>query len=312
MHQGEEKQFYIRTTTDGKKPKDARAQDHDEIYQLVPHKQDSIHALEDLLNRSGKPADYPRLENGVEANRVLQFIKTGVDSHFEREAEGGQDAGYDEVAAQSSDQGCEEGDSVGGPSPTKQAHFQDEIVQMMRKLCGNNPENWTTSAEIMRSFKREGDFWLRWEAAGFDYRQLVNKIHAMRKREKAATQTKWRSDGSEYLGKRVRRYVYDSSQRPIDCADGVVVGWLDNDESDFFPDGSNVPAALWRVQYDDTRIGSEDLEEYEVKEAMELLSREQDARIKASPLESLDDSECLSQTCESLDCLPDVVTCGFS
>ena len=221
--------FGIESKADGPNslPQTALAEIHEQIYKLVPREQDSIQALEDLLNSSGKPAGYLKLVNKVDAERVLQILRTGDDSRPEGEAERG-----------ASSQG-----------------------------------------EVMDSDDEEGE----------------------------KDETMWRSEGSEYIGKRVRLKFPDSSH-----ADGVVVGWLDKDESDFFPDGSDVPAALWRLQYDDTRIGSEHLEEYEVKEAMELLSREQDARIKASPLESLDDSECLSQTCESLDCLPDVVTCGFS
>ena len=82
--EGGPKQFYIRTTPDGKKPTDARAQDHDEVYQLVPRQQESIEALEDLLNSCGKPAGYPTLMNKTDAKRVLQNIKTGDDSGMTR------------------------------------------------------------------------------------------------------------------------------------------------------------------------------------------------------------------------------------
>ena len=197
----DEKQFYIRTIQDEGEPEDGPAQHHSEIYRLVPREQDSIQALEDFLNRGRKPADYTQLENEVEAQRVLQYIKTGINNTFEREAEGGQGAGYDGVAAQSSDEGGEEGESVDGPSRTKRKRekaaaedsddefetrprpkdFDDEIANIMRKLCSENPEDWKASAEMISSIKREGTFWSRWAAAGLDDTSLVNKIGHLRR-----------------------------------------------------------------------------------------------------------------------------------
>lgn len=86
--------------------------------------------------------------------------------------------------------------------------------------------------------------------------------------------TVWCTEGSDYIGKKVRRYVFDGRDRLIDAADGVVVGWLSKEESDYNAEATGEPAPLWHMTYDDARIGSEDLEEHEVVEAMELMDQE--------------------------------------
>ena len=98
--------------------------------------------------------------------------------------------------------------------------------------------------------------------------------------EKEEDSTVWRTEGSEYIGKKVRRYVLGSH----DTADAVVVGWLDKSESDFFAKKTGEPAPLWHVTYDDARLGSENLEEWEVRAAMELLDHQ-------SQLGALEDGE---------------------
>jgi hypothetical protein len=45
-----------------------------------------------------------------------------------------------------------------------------------------------------------------------------------------------------------------------DAADGIIVGWLSKEKSDFFEE-SGKPAALWRLMYDNVLLGEEDLEE---------------------------------------------------
>ena len=87
--------------------------------------------------------------------------------------------------------------------------------------------------------------------------------------EEEEEKTVWRTEGSDYIGKRVRRYVFDARGKLHDAADGVVVGWLSTEESDYLAEESGEPAPLWHMTYDDTRIGGEDLEEHEVQEALE-------------------------------------------
>jgi hypothetical protein len=45
------------------------------------------------------------------------------------------------------------------------------------------------------------------------------------------------AEGSDYIGKKVRRYVFDARDRLADAADGIIMGWLfilDDDAFYFF------------------------------------------------------------------------------
>ena len=108
------------------------------------------------------------------------------DNSPEGEAERGQGARYQGNAVDTRDESDKEDDSVGGSAPRKLADFDDEIMQIMRKLCGDDPEDWTTRQEVMDLIAGQGSFWSRWQAAGFDKQQVVNKIHALRKRKMCA------------------------------------------------------------------------------------------------------------------------------
>ena len=76
----------------------------------------------------------------------------------------------------------------------------------------------------------------------------------------------WRTDGSDFVGRRVYRTV-TSEDGFLRRVEGVVVGWLSAAESDFF-DACGAPAALYRVAYDGGELAddAEDLEEHEVEE----------------------------------------------
>jgi hypothetical protein len=77
---------------------------------------------------------------------------------------------------------------------------------------------------------------------------------------------KWRTEGHEWIGKRLRRPVKGKFAHIIDHVKAKVVGWLSADESDFF-DENGTPAPLWHVLWEDG--DEEDLEDFEV--CMELL-----------------------------------------
>ncbi len=87
----------------------------------------------------------------------------------------------------------------------------------------------------------------------------------------------FRTEGSDYIGKKLRRYIFNTRGKICDAADGVVVGWLSKEESQFETEGSTeqqpIYAPLWHMKYDDTRLGEEDLEEHEVEEAVELMAQ---------------------------------------
>ena len=84
----------------------------------------------------------------------------------------------------------------------------------------------------------------------------------------------YRTDGP-YVGERARRFIFNDKEQPIDVADGVIFGYLsveDQGDDVYISEETNLPAALWRIKFDDTAFGTEDLEECEVKEAIALLN----------------------------------------
>ena len=72
---------------------------------------------------------------------------------------------------------------------------------------------------------------------------------------------------NEYLGKRVRWEVWDHDKDKNSHKDATVWGWLPEGESDFEIDGKIV--ALWRIKFEQESLLPADLEEYEVKKAIE-------------------------------------------
>ena len=81
------------------------------------------------------------------------------------------------------------------------------------------------------------------------------------------SESEWRKEGSDYVGCRALRTMLDDNGNPV-AAFGTIVGWLSAEESDFVSEETGKPAALWHMVYNDTGVGEEDLEEYEVKEAL--------------------------------------------
>ena len=92
--------------------------------------------------------------------------------------------------------------------------------------------------------------------------------------EPEATDNAVYSSEGPYVGERARRFIFNDKEQPIDVADGVIFGYLsveDQGDDVYISEETNTPAALWRIQFDDTAFGTEDLEECEVKEAIALL-----------------------------------------
>ncbi len=81
----------------------------------------------------------------------------------------------------------------------------------------------------------------------------------------ADEEDKWRTEGNEWIGKRIRRPVKSRFGQTIDHVKAKVVGWLPKEESDFF-DEAKQPAPLWHVLWEDG--DEEDLEEFEVDSFM--------------------------------------------
>ena len=85
--------------------------------------------------------------------------------------------------------------------------------------------------------------------------------HKAREETRRARAEGWRVEGSQYLGRTVRRSVLDASGQATLHSDGTVRGWLDASRSDY-ADGSGKPAALWHVYFStgDLEGDEEDLE----------------------------------------------------
>jgi len=83
----------------------------------------------------------------------------------------------------------------------------------------------------------------------------------------------WLNYGNSYIGKRIRRSVLDG-HGSMTAVDGMVSGWLPAELSNFWSEHSRRPAALWRVVYDKADIGQEDLEDFEVEEAVQVYQME--------------------------------------
>lgn len=86
-----------------------------------------------------------------------------------------------------------------------------------------------------------------------------------------APQDEWRRTGNEHIGKDIMRSVLcdKGTGRVTGFSKGKVVGWLPADESDFVSEETGEAAALWHVELEGD-LGEEDLEEYELVEAMEV------------------------------------------
>jgi hypothetical protein len=98
----------------------------------------------------------------------------------------------------------------------------------------------------------------------------------------------WHKSGSEFIGKRVLMTIRDDASGSEYTETGRVFGWLPAEVADFKSDQGEY-VALWRVKFDDRHVTSQDLEEFEVKEAIAKYSRAQ--AVKRSK-----ESEYLSQT----------------
>jgi len=77
----------------------------------------------------------------------------------------------------------------------------------------------------------------------------------------------WLVEGSKYVGMRVRRNVRGDDGKLVGKGNGMIVGWLPAEKSDFYCRETGLPAALWHVRFDDDEVGEEDLEVSEVQAA---------------------------------------------
>lgn len=93
--------------------------------------------------------------------------------------------------------------------------------------------------------------------------------HKAREETRRARSEGWRVEGSEYLGRSVRRSVLDATGKPISHSEGCVRGWLDASRSDYV-DGEGRPAALWHVYFASGELEGDE-EDLELSELLESL-----------------------------------------
>ena len=81
------------------------------------------------------------------------------------------------------------------------------------------------------------------------YLNLHKSTTRLARRRGAREPRGWRVEGSEYLGRSVRRSVLDASGKPISHSEGAVRGWLDASRSDY-NDSEGKPAAVARLLFE--------------------------------------------------------------
>jgi hypothetical protein len=70
----------------------------------------------------------------------------------------------------------------------------------------------------------------------------------------------WWTSGNGFVGRRLRRFILNEHGQMVNTADAIIRGWLPSDVSNFVDERTGEMAPLWRIRYDDARIGEEDLE----------------------------------------------------
>ena len=133
------------------------------------------------------------------------------------------------------------------------------------------PKCWAGPAAARDASRRDdAESAARTWAAHLSEETPVN--HKAREETRRARAEGWRVEGSEYLGRTVRRSVLDASGKPISHSEGCVRGWLDASRSDY-NDAEGKPAALWHVYFSSGELegDEEDLELYLLRRPVAFL-----------------------------------------
>jgi hypothetical protein len=120
-----------------------------------------------------------------------------------------------------------------------------EIVKIIKKMYTYLEEGRRIEYENKAAEARKKQAERRGEA-GDEQKEMMEDDP--KDQEEDENNTQWRTEGSEPIGRKVRRYVYSRNNKLIDAADGVIVGWLSKEESDYFADASGEPAPIFHVQ----------------------------------------------------------------
>ena len=82
----------------------------------------------------------------------------------------------------------------------------------------------------------------------------------------------WRTEGSEFIGRSVRRPDHDERCQPVGYSDGIIRGWLDAANSSFYVTKNRVltPAPLWHAYFSTGELAGDeiDLELHEILESL--------------------------------------------
>ena len=76
-----------------------------------------------------------------------------------------------------------------------------------------------------------------------------------------------------YMLQRVRRVVLNKNGQEVGFSDGTVMGHLPVAQADYISEFTGKPEALWRIKFDDSSMGEEDLEWVEVEDAISNYQR---------------------------------------
>ncbi|KAJ1495685.1 hypothetical protein T484DRAFT_1761654, partial [Baffinella frigidus] len=102
---------------------------------------------------------------------------------------------------------------------------------------------------------------LAWNVGSLLFGFIKNRAPAWIAPTKEEEEEGWRNIGSVLIGVRVRREIPSVGNMPQLKENATVWGWLPAEESNFSNEESGLPAALWRIRFDNKAIGGEDLEE---------------------------------------------------
>jgi hypothetical protein len=121
-----------------------------------------------------------------------------------------------------------------------------EIVKIIKKMYTELEEGKRIEYEnkVAEARKKQAE---RRGEAGDEQKEMMEDDPKEEEADKEDN-TQWRTEGSEYIGRKVRRYLYSRNKKLIDAADGVVVGWLSKEESDYFAEANGEPAPIFHMQ----------------------------------------------------------------
>ena len=196
-----------------------------------------------------------------------------------------------------------------GPMGVREAQLMEQM--RVHKIRGgfsdsDGPQQSGESDKVVES--EEGYEWIQlphigdvvWARKGSDPKTALwfpvlvvdpeDDTAAAEKESEYNSEEEWQTSGSEYIRKRVLLTIFDNRKNKEVKEKGRIVGWLPADVADFKSEKTGENAALWRVKLDDKAYSPQDLEEYEVKEAMRNYA-------KAEALKKSKDSEFLSRNC---------------